>query len=110
MREARFRWRRVACAAVSAVVALGVAGCSRGPGGETTCSAFAAMAPDTGLMSNLSDQQTQVIQKMLGDHDKSTDATNMMLAQTQIIAYCNIYGGRAGSNADQPIQNIAGLQ
>lgn len=95
---------------LSVGLALGVAGCSSGPGGETTCADFAAMAPDTGLMSTLSDQQVKVIDKMLSDHERSTDVSNEMAAQLQITQYCNIYGGKSGSNADKAIENIQGLQ
>ncbi|WP_406832833.1 hypothetical protein ABEG17_08425 [Pedococcus sp. KACC 23699] len=96
--------------ALSVGVALGVAGCSSGPGGETTCADFAAMSPDTGLMTKLSDKQTQVIDKMLSDHNRSASVSNEMLAQLQITQYCNIYGGKAGSNTDKAIENIGGLQ
>lgn len=68
------------------------------------------MAPDTGLMTTLSDEQTKVIEHMLSDHDKATDSGNVGIAQLAIIQYCNIYGGKAGSHADQPIENIPGLQ
>ena len=60
--------------------------------------------------TNATSEQTAVIQKMLRDHDRATSSTNVSLALFQIIAYCNIYDGKAGSNSNQRIDNIAGLR
>lgn len=95
-------------AAVAAVTATG--GCSSSPGGETTCSTFAGMKSDTGLMSNASDEQQAVIRTMLRDHDRDTGVSNVSMAYLQIVAYCNIYGGRSGSNGNSPIEGIPGLR
>ena len=89
---------------------LPVVGCSSGPGGGTTCEQYAQMAPDTGLMVNLSDDQANVIESMLEQHDRAHDSSTVSMAAMQIVAYCNIYAGKAGSNAGQPIGNIPGLR
>ncbi len=75
-----------------------------------TCSEYAAMSPDTGLMSNLSDAQGKAITNILSKHNRKDNETNRMIAATQIVAYCNIYGGKAGDHADDPIDGIPGLQ
>jgi hypothetical protein len=68
------------------------------------------MGNSTGLGTNATSEQTAVIQKMLRDHDRATSSTNVSLALFQIIAYCNIYDGKAGSNSNQRIDNIAALR
>ena len=98
---------------IAAAVCLGslVTGCGAGEGGDggsTTCSEFAAMSKDNGLGSNFTDQQTATLKKMLDDED--LDTSQVPLAGMQVIAYCNIYGGAAGSNPDAPISNIPGMQ
>jgi hypothetical protein len=110
MRGARAR-RFLPVAQVIAVVAiLSLTGCSGGPGGTTTCQQYAQMSPTTGLMSNLTADQTTVVRDMLDQHNRQSDLTNVSIAAIQIVAYCNIYSGNAGSNKDQPIANIPGLQ
>ena len=110
MRGARAR-RVLPVALVVAVVAiLSLTGCSGGPGGTTTCQQYAQMSPTTGLMSDLTAGQTTIVRDMLDQHNRQSDLTNVSIAAMQIVAYCNIYGGNAGSNKDQPIANIPGLQ
>lgn len=89
---------------------FGVSGCSAvGLAAVPTCSEYAGMSPDTGLMSALSDDQKSAINNILAKHDRKTDQGNQMIAATQVVAYCNIVSGVANSNADQPIDNIPGL-
>ncbi len=88
---------------------LPVVGCSSGPGGGTTCEQYAQMGPDTGLLANLTDEQANVIKSMLEQHDRVHDSSTVSMAALQIVAYCNLYGGKAGSTAAQPIENIPGL-
>ena len=68
-------------AAVGVMAAVALLGsCSSTSGGKTTCSEFAAMSKDTGLMSSASDEQGAVIRSMLRDHDEDTGATNVSMA------------------------------
>ena len=101
--------RLLGAVALSCSLALG-AGCSKGPGGETTCDQFAAMGPNTGLGIQLTDKQNSVIVNMLSDHGKSTGIENISLAQLQITQYCNLYGAHAGSHNNDPVENIPGMQ
>lgn len=103
---------RTAAAVTAGVLMTGfLGGCSmlQDKGSTTTCQQFAEMSDHTGLGISASDDQTDVIDSMLSAHDKSTDATNEMLAYTRIIAYCNIYEGQSGSNQDKTVDNIPGL-
>ena len=106
---AKRRLRGAAVAGAVVILAL-TAACSNSKGGSTTCQEYASLSPDTGLLTQANSAQEAVLRKMLQDHDKSTKPTNLILAETQVVAYCNIFGGRAGSNADQPIENIPGLR
>lgn len=112
-RPTRRSWRRrvVPAAQVVAVFAVvSLTGCSGGPGGTTTCREYAQMSPTTGLMSDLTADQTKVVRDMLDQNNRQSDVTSVSMATLQIIQYCNIYGGRSGSNRDQPISNIPGLR
>jgi hypothetical protein len=109
----RLSWpRRAAPAAQIAAVLtiLSLTGCSGGPGGTPTCRQFAQMSPSTGLMSDLTADQTKVVRDMLDQHRRQGDATGVSVAALQIIQYCNIYGGRSGIHQDQAISNIPGLR
>lgn len=105
------RYGFVAMAVGTLIALAGAAGCSAvGLASVPTCSEYAAMSSNTGLMSDLSDDQKSAIDNILVKHDRKSDASNEMIAATQIIAYCNIYGGVASSHKDDPIDSIPGLQ
>lgn len=97
---------------VAGLVALvGVSGCSAvGLAKVPTCSEYAAMSSTTGLMSDLSDDQKSAIDNILTKHDRKSDASNQLIAATQIVAFCNIYSGKASSHKDDPIDGIPGLK
>lgn len=89
----------------------GLTGCGAvGSSSTPTCSEYAQMDPNTGLMSQTNADQRSAIKDILSKHDKDTGELNIQMAATQIVAYCNIYGGQAGNNKDQPIDSIEGLQ
>ncbi len=99
-------------AAIAVMSTTVISGCSAVKAAMTTptCSEYAAMAEDTGLMADLSTDQRAAIAGMLAKHDKDDSETNVGLAALQIVAYCNIYGGKAGSHESDPIDGIPGLQ
>lgn len=97
-----------ASAAFLLVMCASLQGCSSGPGGETTCSDYAALDSDSGLLSGPSDEQMKVLGNMLSDHDKMAGQESM--AHLSVIEYCNIYGGAAGNHQDEPIENIPGME
>ncbi len=68
-----------------------------------SCSEFAEMAPDTGLLTALNTEQEDAIQAALKSEGFETGAYNEAIAQTKIIAYCNIYAGSAGNNGSDLI-------
>lgn len=95
---------RTAAVALSiATVSLSITGCSATT--IPTCSEYAAMADDTGLMSSTSDEQVDALQAALDEEGYETGAYNVSIAATEVVAYCNIYDGVANSNQDQPINN-----
>lgn len=101
-------------AALTAGVLLtgSVSGCSmlsKDKGASTTCSQFASMDSETGLLGSPNDDQTTTIKSMLSAHDKATNDSNVRVAYLKFIQYCNIYGGQSGSNEDKTIDNISGL-
>ncbi len=104
--------RRALLRALAVTVTVGQLGAMSGCAAAkvATCSEYAAMAADTGLLSDINDEQRAAIKTALRAHSKTTDEGNVMVAALQIVAYCNIYGGRAGSNATQPIDGIPGLK
>ena len=54
----------------------------------------------------MNDDQDALLRELLSANDKRDDDQNVLAAHLKIIAYCNIYDGRAGGNEDQPISNI----
>ena len=75
-----------------------------------TCQQYAKLGPDTGLMTEPTKAQKAAILRMLEEHNREPSEQNLNVASLQIIAYCNIYGGHAGSNANSPIDSIPGLK
>lgn len=68
-----------------------------------TCAEYAKMADDTGLMSSPNSDQVKALKAALDEAGFADSESNRMLASTRVIAYCNIYGGVASSNQEQPI-------
>lgn len=93
-----FTFATSGCSAVESVVST------------PTCAEYAAMSTDTGLMSDVNDKQRAALKGILAKHGKETGEQNVSLAALQVVAYCNIYGGHAGNNDQEPIDNIPGLQ
>ena len=79
-------------------------GCSSGPGGETTCSKYLALAKSFDEQIQGSKEQKTMLKKMLADHNKSTDLVNVANAQLQLISFCGVTGSAYSINADKPIQ------
>lgn len=67
------------------------------------------MSTDTGLFSGPTAEQQNVIRSMLRSGNRDDGATNVSIAFLQIVAYCNIFGGVASSNPDEPISGIPGM-
>lgn len=97
--------RKIATVLTLAAVALSLTACGSEPP-ITTCSEYAALAPDTGLFTNMNDDQDALLRELLTANGKRNDDQNVLAAHLKIIAYCNIYDGRAGGNENQPISNI----
>ncbi|WP_183097769.1 hypothetical protein [Nocardioides pelophilus] len=94
-----------------AALLFGVAGCDQLGGSDvsqTTCKEFAELGPNTGLDEAFTDEQEDVLSDLLSENNRV--AGQEMQAGLQVIAYCNIYGGHAGSHENDPIGNIPGLQ
>lgn len=68
-----------------------------------TCAEFAEMAPDTGLLTSFNAEQKDAVRSALKAEGFETGVYNESIAQTEIIAYCNIYAGAAGNNKADPI-------
>lgn len=68
-----------------------------------TCAEFAAMGDDTGLLTALTDEQTSALKAALDKEGFDDGSYNQTLGKTEVIAYCDIYGGVASANKDQPI-------
>lgn len=68
-----------------------------------TCAEFAEMAPDTGLLTSFNAEQKDAVRSALKAEGFETGVYNEAIAQTEIIAYCNIYAGAAGNNKADPI-------
>lgn len=102
---------RLGVATISALLLLCVSGCaSVGRAAVPTCGEYAAMASNTGLFSDLSEEQRTALKNILVKHNRETTEQNLMIASVQVTAYCNIFDGAAGSNSDDPIDGIPGLQ
>ncbi len=78
--------------------------------GILTCSQYASLAPDTGLGATVTEPQIAAIKIMLARHNRELSDQNVTASSLQIIAYCDIYGGRSGTNQSMPIDGIPGLQ
>ena len=97
--------RKTMAILASAAIALSLTACGSEPP-VATCSEYAQLAPDTGLFTQMNDDQDALLRELLSANDKRDDDQNVLAAHLKIIAYCNIYDGRAGGNEDQPISNI----
>lgn len=60
---------------------------SKDKGASTTCSQFASMDSETGLLGSPNDDQTTTIKSMLSAHDKATNDSNVRVAYLKIIQY-----------------------
>lgn len=88
-----------------------IAGCSSvGLAKVPTCSEYASLSPNTGLMSDLTDDQESALKNMLTKHDRKSSAENVTIAALQVTAYCNIVSGVANDHKDDGIDGIPGLQ
>lgn len=97
--------KKAATIVAGALMVLSFAACGASAP-TTTCSEYAKMDPDTGLLTAINAEQTAVLRNLLAANDLVDDDQNVMKAHIKIIAYCNIYGGAAGGNKDQPISNV----
>ena len=97
--------RKTMAILASAAIALSLTACGSEPP-VATCSEYAQLAPDTGLFTSMNDDQDALLRELLTANGKRNDDQNVLAAHVKIIAYCNIYDGRAGGNEDQPISNI----
>ena len=97
--------RKTMAILASAAIALSLTACGSEPP-VATCSEYAQLAPDTGLFTEMNDDQDALLRELLTANGKRNDDQNVLAAHLKIIAYCNIYDGRAGGNEDQPISNI----
>ncbi len=97
------RATRVAGASALVVAALGLSGC--GDSAVVTCDEFAHLSPDTGLFSTMNSAQTSALQNSLKEAGYDDSGYNVAIGWGEVISYCNIYDGVAGSNASSPISN-----
>ena len=103
LRAAIPRKAKAVAAVATLMLALPLTACSSGS--IPTCSEFAQMAPDTGLMSDFNSQQEKAVRAALSSGGYETGGINYAIGRTAILAYCNIYGGVANANKDSPISN-----
>lgn len=85
----------------AALMVLTAAGCSSSP--TPTCQEFAAMGPDTGILVQFNAEQEKAVVDALKETGYDDSLSNQMIARSEVIAYCNIYGGQSGNNQDSPI-------
>ena len=97
--------RKTMAILASAAIALSLTACGSEPPVPTR-SENAQLAPDNRLFTGMKDDQDALLRELLSANDKRDDDQNVLAAHLKIIAYCNIYDGRAGGNEDQPISNI----
>ena len=104
MKKHHFVARERATVAVAALMAATIlTGCSEDK--IATCDEFAQMASDTGVFVELNSAQTNALKASLRSEGWDDSAYNITIGKTEVIAYCNIYEGRAGQNNSQPISN-----
>lgn len=73
-----------------------------------TCQEFAAMSPDTGLLTSTNTEQEDAIKHALRTKNLDDGFTNRSKAKIRILAYCNIYDGKSSSHSDSPISEALG--
>lgn len=85
-------------------LSFGIVGCA-GAADIPTCSEYAQMAPDTGLLKPLNGDQQAALKDALRETGYDDSAYNVAIGSSEVLAYCNIYDGVANQNQDQPITN-----
>ena len=70
-----------------------------------TCQEFAALGPDTGLLTSTTSEQDAEIKRALGTKDLDDGYSNRVKAKVRIVSFCNIYAGKASSRPDSPISD-----
>lgn len=96
------------------LVALAVLpGCSMldqggGDGGATTCADYLALAPED-VFEGISDEQEDVVAKMLRDHDLDDGEPNLSNAALQVTVYCGVDDTGSRMNSDSAIEDGVAL-
>lgn len=102
-------FRNVLVVAIFATMTL--AGCSisaSGPGGETTCREWLALQlpiEEQLLGGKRSEEQLDIVKRMLEDHGIDTIQANISIAQMQITEFCGIGSTVNSANSDGPIED-----
>lgn len=99
------RARRARRLAIVAVTTGALSGCGdSGPGGETTCAQRTELdRPGIEIVTEgVSDEQKDIMTRMLRDHDKDDGPANQMALQTEILQFC-----LDEDNAESPIDDGA---
>lgn len=110
-----FRMDKLGEAAVGIKVALIVVligtvllgACSSGPGGETTCGKFVALAPTVReqlMEGKHSTEQDDIVKRMLAAHGKDNGPMNVVTAEWQIMQFCGLAASDV-QHSDMPIEN-----
>jgi len=105
---------RIATTAVM-LVTLSLAGCATGggDGGKTTCATYLGLALDLQEQLDtgepMSDEQQDIVNKMLNDHGKQSGGMNVLNAGTQLIQFCGADGTGTRPNLDRPIEEGVNL-
>ena len=70
-----------------------------------TCSEFAGMHAGTGLLTELTSEQSRALSASLESRGFDGGAYNQAIGKGEVLAYCNIFDGVANANQAQPISN-----
>lgn len=97
--------KKIGTIVAATLITVSLAGCGGTSAPTTSCSEYAKMDPDTGLLTAVNADQEAVLKKLLVANDKRDDDQDVLAAHLSVIAYCNIYDGVAGGNSEQPISN-----
>lgn len=97
----RLHLRKVTLLATAIILVAPLSACSAQA--TPTCSEYAEMASDTGLLSTRSSDQTDALKDALDKEGYDDGLSNQLIGHTDVLAYCNIYDGVANQNQDQPI-------
>ena len=94
---------------VATVLLAGCSSSASGPGGETTCAEYLALQlplEEQLLGGKRSEEQKDIVKRMLDDHGLDTGQTNMSEVDMRIVQFCGIGSTVVQENSDRPIEDV----